>query len=1081
MPGFLLAAALLAGPAATGQTITITNPGFETDAFTVYPGYVSGNKAITGWPGGPPYHVGLNPANGSPFADNGAIPEGTKVAFIQNNPGGVSTLSNTITGLIPGTRYNVAFRINARGGNLPWLRFSADGTGEPVTMEVTSVGGANPYKHAACEFTATEASQAIHVTNVRADGDHTVVLDDFSIDESTGAWAFAPWTGDADSGIDPQYLYTHAYSLGASPPLEINGVRFVPWENGVVGRFTLSGLPYWYANGPNNLTGESYNLAKDFRYGDVTGITLYNLKPSTQYVFTLYGFGWDSPASGTPYRSSTFESSLGGDRFTVNLNHYGQGNGMRVTYAYTTDAFASPVTISYPSHGSGTFHTSGFTNREAAPSSPPTAWTTAPWYDDESSGVDGTFLYTHAYNFGSATSLNINGVDFTGIPGAYPADANLSTTLWNVYNNDLNNNITGAGAVMARDFLYRGDPEVITLTGLTPGKDYVFTAYSTGWEAAGARINAMFGNPGDGPVWLDQDEFGADNGIRFEYRYTADDTGSVTVMISMSAESNAVHVCGISNREADPLVATAPVITLQPVGATLGAGADHLLRVGATGSPDLAYQWQLDGEDLDGETGPVLDLPAIDYAQSGDYTVTVTNNYGSQTSEVATIAVYDNLPWLSNTGVGFDGEPLPAGAIDPHFTLAVNPHAPGSTEVRVQSGLPGAWLPNSATSQWIGPLQDTAAADGATDAGEGPGVYVYRTKVDLTGFNVNTVVISGSWATDNAGLGIRVNGVDTGIVHNAGDTFTYLEPFAIDITNAPGLVAGVNTLDFVVQNASLGYTGLRIEGLVAAGEIPPGTAPRIAVQPQDVAAPHNASVQLGVAASGSATLEYQWYRNGTLLDGEVEPFLTLYADSPEVAGDYTVTVTNGSGSVESDVAVVSVPNAAPVPNYDEFSTGRNVPLQIIDYDLLWNDTDADGDPLEVTGVSATSIQGGTVVLEFGQITYTPPPGFTGFDGFTYTVSDGIWGGTSEGDIYVDVKQMTDPAPAGLEIVLAGGTATASFTGAPGTSYTLERSTTLAAASWTTIDTVVAPESGLVQIDDPAPPLPRAFYRIAYAP
>ena len=77
--------------------------------------------------------------------------------------------------------------------------------------------------------------------------------------------------------------------------------------------------------------------------------------------------------------------------------------------------------------------------------------------------------------------------------------------------------------------------------------------------------------------------------------------------------------------------------------------------------------------------------------------------------------------------------------------------------------------------------------------------------------------------------------------------------------------------------------------------------------------------------------------------------------------------------------------------------------------------------------------------------------------------------------------MTDPAPAGLEIVLAGGTATASFTGAPGTSYTLERSTTLAAASWTTIDTVVAPESGLVQIADPAPPLPRAFYRIAYAP
>ncbi|HEY8205978.1 MAG TPA: Ig-like domain-containing protein [Myxococcaceae bacterium] len=46
-----------------------------------------------------------------------------------------------------------------------------------------------------------------------------------------------------------------------------------------------------------------------------------------------------------------------------------------------------------------------------------------------------------------------------------------------------------------------------------------------------------------------------------------------------------------------------------------------------------------------------------------------------------------------------------------------------------------------------------------------------------------------------------------------------------------------------------------------------------------------------------------------------------------------------------------------------------------------------GQTLTVTGVSATSSQGGTVTLVGGVVTYTPPAGFTGTDTFTYTVTD----------------------------------------------------------------------------------------------
>ena len=143
--GGLLAALLLPASALLGQSIT--NPSFETDTtFTTFPGYISSgtNGPITGWTGTPTDRVGLNPSAGSPFADNGTIPNGTKAAFIQNGVGGGATLSTTITGLTVDTKYKVTFRINARGPNTPHLQFSTDGTGAPVSMEVTQVGGTNP-------------------------------------------------------------------------------------------------------------------------------------------------------------------------------------------------------------------------------------------------------------------------------------------------------------------------------------------------------------------------------------------------------------------------------------------------------------------------------------------------------------------------------------------------------------------------------------------------------------------------------------------------------------------------------------------------------------------------------------------------------------------------------------------------------------------------------------------------------------------------------------------------------------------------------------------------------------------------
>jgi hypothetical protein len=1108
---YLAASFLLSLLPLTGQTLV--NGNFDAQTFSTPPGYASGNGGtVTGWTLSNNARTGLNSSSG-PFwsAASGPIPSAGNCAFIQSS-GAAASISQTVTGLTIGTRYNVSCRISAPSGHNPSLVFSTDGNGPTVKLEVIappstgSLATAVVFRNAAFEFTATATSHLIRFTNDRTAGEHILLLDDVTVTPSvtTSSWSFAPWTGDADSGIDPQYVYTHAHhlSFGESwKPININGVDFDIGDSPGSNRFSLTNLTLNYLNRtPNNLpaaTG-SYNLAKDFRYdGPNTGVTLQNLKPSTQYVFTLYGLGFDE----TAYRSATFSSTVpGSNQLSVNLNQYGQGNGIRVNYAYTTDASGTPVTISYPTHGAGTFHTGGFTNREAVASTPPIRWTAHPWSDDETSGVSPNHPYTHAFKFGSATNLNVNGIKFTGLAGGNPTGTNYTSAgLGIVYNNDVNA-VTTSGSILGRDFLFGGFPETHNLSGLTPGKNYVFTLYTVGWSD-GIRRAALIGGIGEGSSVLNQDAYGNDQGVRFEYAYIASAAGTATITVAGIDVATtdqllrkSIHTYGVSNREADPYVNKAPEFTLQPVGATLGIGANYTLRGAAIGSATLTYQWKKGTNDIPGENTPVLNLFGLTAADSGAYTLVVSNGV-STSSNVANVNVLENIPGYANSGVGLDGQLLANGSVDPHFKLIINPDNTSSDTVYVQSNLPGAWLPNSGTSKWIGPRADTSGAAGLltpagapADAGAGDGVYVYRAQFDLTGFDLSTVLISGKWSTDNEGVKIRVNGTDVGFPNTVGTTFATLVPFNISNSAFPGLLTtGINNIDFHVKNIDTGtdggLTGLRIDEFAAVGAIPPGTPPHIAIQPTGGNGMHNSTMTLAVGAVGSAPLTYQWFKGADAIPDATEKTFLVSIEDLTAAGSYTVKITgSGPTTVTSDPAVITVTNANPVTSFDDIgSTDQDTPKTINVNDLLANDTnpDADGDTVNFTGVSGASSAGGSVSESGGEITYTPKASYTGPDTFTYTVDDGAWGGTKTETVIIDVVSAAVTPPGNMTLVISGGVATGTFTGTPGKTYVLQRSTTLAAGSWSTVDTEVGPISGTVIVEDPSPPSGKAFYRIAY--
>jgi hypothetical protein len=161
------------------------------------------------------------------------------------------------------------------------------------------------------------------------------------------------------------------------------------------------------------------------------------------------------------------------------------------------------------------------------------------------------------------------------------------------------------------------------------------------------------------------------------------------------------------------------------------------------------------------------------------------------------------IPGLYDTGVDDAGvvQPIGVGVVDLHYALQ------GAATTAFVISEHAAWIDPPAGSAWIGPSNGSV-----TDpAGE----YTYTLAFDLTGLDPTTASISGSWAVDNSAV-MLLNGVATGDSITV-DPFTVLHPFTL----SGGFVAGVNTLEFVVDNPTstgLNPTGLLVSGLEGTAE-----------------------------------------------------------------------------------------------------------------------------------------------------------------------------------------------------------------------------------------------------------------------
>ena len=392
----LSVAVVLLGSVGTGAWgAEIANPSFELDTYTVWPGYTGGNGGVlTGWTAtgtgnttDPAGRSGINsnpptwnPANTSPFGNNGIYPDGTQVGFIQafatpTVNTATTTLSNTITGLTPGETYRLTFGFNARAGQSP------NGTvtvgGNSLNFRATSVEGANartlPFRTASVVFTATGPTETLSLSNSvtagTANADTTLDVDNFQIAPGSTKWRSSAWADDASSGINPTSTYSHAYNLASPVGTTINGVNFTGVDGGnpaVPGSFSTTGWTTAIGgDDANDLTaagGGGAELARRFVYGGASQtaqtLTITGLTPGVPNHLILYGVGWSD--AGAIARSATFSDGAG-DALTMNEHMFGVDKGVKIEFDYVPTGTSQTFTLN-PTAATTTFHLYGFAN-----------------------------------------------------------------------------------------------------------------------------------------------------------------------------------------------------------------------------------------------------------------------------------------------------------------------------------------------------------------------------------------------------------------------------------------------------------------------------------------------------------------------------------------------------------------------------------------------------------------------------------------------------------------------------------------------------------------------------------------------
>lgn len=368
----------------------------------------------------------------------------------------------------------------------------------------------------------------------------------------------------------------------------------------------------------------------------------------------------------------------------------------------------------------------------------------------------------------------------------------------------------------------------------------------------------------------------------------ASDAGGYKVVVT--------NALGTATSNIATLSLNVPVtITLQPVGASVASGASFTLRVAASGTAPITYQWKKDGASISGATTASYTVASAASSHAGSYTVVVTNPAGSVTSNPAVISV-GSAPTIVT-------HPLTQG-FNSGSSVSLTVSATGLAPLSYQ------WYKNNTAISGATSATYTIASAQASDAGSFKVTVTNAIGTVTSNTAVLALNIAPTITTQPTSLTVQVGLQATFTVVAAGTApFTY--QWKKDGTSISGATAPTYTISSATVSNAGAYTVVVTN---AAGSVTSSSAtltvqapPSITVHPASATVLLGSPLNLSVTATGPGSpLTYQWFKDGTALSGATAATYTVAASTAGNWGAYSVKVSNALGSVTSNTAMVQI-------------------------------------------------------------------------------------------------------------------------------------------------------------------------------
>jgi hypothetical protein len=379
-------------------------------------------------------------------------------------------------------------------------------------------------------------------------------------------------------------------------------------------------------------------------------------------------------------------------------------------------------------------------------------------------------------------------------------------------------------------------------------------------------------------------------------------TNSTFMIQNASSADEASYAVSISNGStlisapARVSVISRPSIEGSPSSVLAAEGERVEFGVACSGR-SVSLQWFKDGVPLAGQTYPYLEIAAAQYSDMGVYSVRASNLAGEETSAGALLEIAGRPLITVQAQGGTFSERSP-------FNLSVSAVGAGPLSYR--------WFRNGveifgATNAVLSVPSASASAQGAYHAE----VANAFGAVESAAAEVQILLLPKIVQHPNSVRVVRGGGAFLSVAAEGPGTLQYQW-----LKNGAPLAGRTeSSIAFEsVQDTDTGsyYVSVRNEA-GAVTSLPASLVVlepvSIATGPEDQQAPEGGSLVLEVAASGTAPLAYQWFKNGQALDGATNETFTISSATPADAGDYTVRVSNEVNEETSAPAVVSVATA----------------------------------------------------------------------------------------------------------------------------------------------------------------------------